>query len=102
MTVQSIFRATAVRIDAVAAAVDALDDPYHPTGMQWSCSPVDVGMDGGALQIGGNTLTGVENDCELSQPTPVRGMDLKTRILPPFRSCETRATYGPHQVRLGS
>jgi len=75
MTAQSILCAAALSIGAAAAAAGQFDGLYYPTGMQWSCNPIDVGMDGGALQIEGDALIGVENYCELSQPTSVRGME---------------------------
>lgn len=75
MKIRSVFCATAIGVLASSVSAGQFDGLYFPTGLQWSCNPVDVGMDGGSLQIEGNNLIGVENFCELSQPTPVRGMD---------------------------
>ena len=72
---RSVFCATAIGVLASSAIAGQFDGLYFPTGLQWSCNPIDVGMDGGSLQIEGDTLTGVENFCQLSQPTNVRGMD---------------------------
>ena len=75
MLVRSILYAAIVGSMTLSASAGQFDGLYFPTGMQWSCNPIDVGMDGGALQIEGNALIGVENFCQLSQPTNVRGMD---------------------------
>lgn len=60
---------------ALTARAEQFDGLYAPTGMPWSCDIQDVGMDGGALQIDGTRMTGVETYCRLSRPTQVRGMD---------------------------
>ncbi|MEP1613826.1 MAG: hypothetical protein ABJL72_18135 [Roseobacter sp.] len=45
-----------------------LDGLYQPSGSSWSCSPDQVGMDGGALSIQGGVINGVENRCDLTVP----------------------------------
>ena len=66
-------------ISSIMVATTALATPfegiYQPAGSNWTCNPADVGMDGGALAVKGNAFHGVENVCELSNPTAVRGMD---------------------------
>lgn len=46
----------------------SLDGLYQPSGLSWSCSPDQVGMDGGALSIQGGVYNGVENRCDLTAP----------------------------------
>jgi hypothetical protein len=41
----------------------------------WSCKSEELGMDGGALGVVDGYLHGLENTCELTNPTNVRGMD---------------------------
>lgn len=55
---------------AITAAVHAedFDGIYQPQGYDWTCDPDDIGMDGGALAIGGGYIDGVENRCELQNP----------------------------------
>ncbi|MAM60607.1 MAG: hypothetical protein CMH11_03860 [Maritimibacter sp.] len=55
------------------AVAQAYDGIYRPAGMDWwDCT--SIGMDGGAVAIGGGELQGVENACTLSDPVDVRAM----------------------------
>ena len=54
-------------------AFDGLYRPDEPWAEGWDCK--SVGMDGGALAVKDGTFFGVENACELTNPTQVRGMD---------------------------
>lgn len=60
---------------ALPAAAGPFDGTYYP-GIampgSWDCK--SLGMDGGALSIGGDTLIGVENSCALTDPVEVRDM----------------------------
>ena len=56
-----------------ALAFDGLYRPDQPWAEGWDCK--SVGMDGGALAVRDGQFLGVENTCELTNPTPVRGMD---------------------------
>lgn len=51
-------------------AADQFDGLYHPSGADWSCSPDQIGMDGGALAIRNGVFDGVENRCNLTTPQP--------------------------------
>ena len=53
-----------------SVTAQALDGLYKPSGTDWSCSPNDIGMDGGALAILDGYLEGVENRCNLTDPQP--------------------------------
>jgi len=55
-----------------ATPFDGLYKSIHGT---WTCDPLDIGLDGGSLGIRGNILNGLESECELKNPTNVRGMD---------------------------
>ncbi len=46
--------------------------PNGPAGDAWDCA--SIGMDGGAFSITSDTLIGVENECKLSNPVPVRNL----------------------------
>ena len=46
--------------------------PDAPWAEGWNCS--DVGSDGGALAVQGDTFYGVESACTLTNPVDVRGM----------------------------
>ena len=58
--------AIVLTLPAGAQGIDGLYFPEGETG--WSCHAADVGQDGGALAIRGDTLAGVENVCTLSRP----------------------------------
>ncbi len=70
---------SAVVLMASASAVYAtpFDGLYAPAGSfeSWSCKSEELGGDGGAVGVTNDYLHGVENDCELTNPTNVRGMD---------------------------
>jgi hypothetical protein len=57
---------------ALAGPFDGLYRPNYDWAESWDCT--SVGMEGGALAIDGDTLTGVDNPCTLSDPVEVRGM----------------------------
>ena len=46
----------------------SIDGLYQPSGADWSCSPDQIGMDGGALAIRDGVFDGVENRCDLTNP----------------------------------
>lgn len=48
----------------------SLDGLYQPSGQSWTCSPEQIGMDGGALSVEGDVFNGVENRCQLTNPRP--------------------------------
>ena len=51
------------------------DGLYVATGVDgWTCEPGEVGMEFGALAIRDDKLWGLENTCDLTNPTNVRGM----------------------------
>lgn len=56
-----------------ALAFDGLYRPDEPWAEGWDCQT--VGMDGGALAVQDGKFYGVENTCELTNPTAIRGMD---------------------------
>ncbi|MFZ7091769.1 hypothetical protein [Primorskyibacter sp. 2E233] len=58
-----------VALPAVAGPYDGL---YKPQGSNWNCR--DIGQDGGAIAVRGNTFDGVESRCALKNPVAVRGM----------------------------
>ena len=47
-----------------------IDGLYQPSGADWSCSPDQIGVDGGALAIQNGVFEGVDNRCELASPLP--------------------------------
>jgi hypothetical protein len=51
-----------------SAHAQSFDGMYQPEGNDWTCNPDHIGMDGGALAIGGGFIDGVENRCELINP----------------------------------
>lgn len=57
---------------ALAGPYDGLYRPNYDWAMSWDCQ--SIGMDGGALAIDGDTITGVDNACTLADPIEVRGM----------------------------
>lgn len=54
-----------------AASAQVIDGIYQPTGSAWSCSPDQIGVDGGALAIRNGVFDGVENRCVLTNPTTI-------------------------------
>ena len=48
-------------------------DGKYRLNKQWDCK--SVGMDGGAMEIRGGKLHGVESLCLMTNPTKIRGMD---------------------------
>ena len=70
---------SAVALVASASAIHAtpFDGLYAPAGSfeSWSCKSEELGGDGGAVGVMNGNLHGVENDCKLTNPTNVRGMD---------------------------
>ena len=57
----------------LAGPFDGLYRPDQPWAEGWDCQ--SVGSDGGALAIEGDLFKGVENQCRLTNPVPVTGMD---------------------------
>lgn len=55
---------------AGASYAESIDGLYQPSGLDWSCSPAQIGMDGGALAIQNGVFEGVENRCDLTNPQP--------------------------------
>ena len=64
------FATTVVTLLCFAGAGHAqnIDGLYQPSGADWSCSPAQIGMDGGALAIQDGVFDGVENRCDLTNP----------------------------------
>lgn len=58
---------------AIASPYDGLYRPDTDWAQGWDCT--SVGADGGAISFGGDQYFGIENQCSLSNPTPIRGMD---------------------------
>lgn len=56
---------------ASSLSAQSIDGIYQPSGGRWSCSPDQIGMDGGALAIQNGVFQGVENRCDLTSPTKV-------------------------------
>jgi len=52
------------------------DGLYAPANSfeSWSCKASELGGDGGAVGVENGYLRGVENACELTKPTDIRGM----------------------------
>lgn len=48
-------------------------DGVYRLNKHWDCT--SVGLDGGAVSVTGNKYRGVEEECTLSNPTRVRGID---------------------------
>ena len=48
-------------------------DGKYRLNKHWDCK--SVGMDGGAMEIRGGKLHGVESLCLITNPTKIRGMD---------------------------
>ena len=76
----------------IAASVNAtpFDGLYKSVHGTWTCTPEDIGLDGGSLGIQSNFLYGLESECELKNPTKVRGMDA---VLYDTESKSTRNDY---------
>lgn len=58
---------------ALAGPFDGIYRPDQPFAENWDCQ--SVGQDGGALSVQGDIYTGVENQCRLTNPVQVTGMD---------------------------
>lgn len=58
---------------ALAGPYDGLYRPDYPEYEDWDCT--SVGSDGGALAIQGDIFYRLENQCRLTNPTAVSGMD---------------------------
>lgn len=58
---------------ANATPYDGLYRPDAAWADYWNCKT--IGLDGGAMSIAGNIYTAVENQCTLTNPTAIRGMD---------------------------
>ena len=58
---------------ALATPYDGLYRPNYDFAASWDCET--VGMEGGALAIEGDVLTGVETRCTLGDPVEVRDMN---------------------------
>jgi len=56
-----------------AEPFDGLYRPASPFGKNWDCQ--SIGQEGGAMSVQGDTFTSVENQCRLTNPVPVTGMD---------------------------
>lgn len=57
---------------ALSQQVTEFDGLYYPTDTPgWTCNPDHIGLDGGALSIGGGYLDGLENRCDLTVPVRV-------------------------------
>ncbi|GKY87856.1 hypothetical protein [Sinisalibacter aestuarii] len=67
--------AACILIPAAAGAgpFDGLYRPNDDWAERWDCQ--SVGMEGGALEITGTTITGVDNACTLADPVEVRGLN---------------------------
>jgi hypothetical protein len=60
-------------LSSPALAFDGLCRPDQPWAEGWDCQT--IGMDGGALAVREGRFYGVENTCELTNPTAIRGME---------------------------
>ena len=58
---------------ALAGPFDGIYRPDQPFAEGWDCQ--SVGQEGGALSVQGDIYTGVENQCRLTNPVQVTGMD---------------------------
>ena len=58
---------------ALAGPFDGIYRPDQPWAAGWDCE--SIGQDGGALAVQGDIFTGVENQCRLTNPVQVTGMD---------------------------
>lgn len=66
-----LFGVLAVWVFCGSVAAQSIDGLYRPAGANWSCSPDQIGVDGGALAIQGNVFNGVENRCDLTSPVRI-------------------------------
>lgn len=65
-----------IRIDPISddealSPFVGLFKPIGSLGADWSCRVEDIGQEGGALAIRDGFFEGVENSCELTNPSPV-------------------------------
>lgn len=51
---------------AGATSAQDIDGLFQPSGADWTCSPDQIRMDGGALAIQNGVFEGVENRCDLT------------------------------------
>ncbi|OUS33498.1 hypothetical protein A9Q94_19105 [Rhodobacterales bacterium 56_14_T64] len=67
----------ALVIIGTSAHAAPFDGLYAPESgyADWSCNPEEIGMGGGAVAVRDGYLYGVESECELVNPTNVRGMN---------------------------
>ncbi|NDW53896.1 hypothetical protein [Aliiroseovarius sp. PrR006] len=66
----------ALMIAATASAEAPYDGIYYPAGAQdWSCNIAELGGDIGALGVVDSVLYGLENTCDLDNPTQIRDME---------------------------
>ena len=65
--------ALALACVTIVANAQTIDGLYQPTGSSWTCSPDQIGMDGGALAIRNGVFDGVENRCNLTDPIATDG-----------------------------
>lgn len=71
LTTLSSTVATAQPVDELVSRLDGLYFPSSASASSWSCNADQIGMDSGALGIGGGYLDGVENRCELVNPQQI-------------------------------
>jgi len=64
---------------AVAQDFAGIYRPNYAFARDWSCNAGDLGSDGGSVGIVDGKMIGVENQCTLSNPTPVPGNANATR-----------------------
>lgn len=60
--------AIAMVSSATGSGAQTIDGIFQPAGANWSCSPDQIGIEGGALAIQGGVFNGVENRCDLTSP----------------------------------
>ena len=85
----------AVSIFALLTTGSAMASDFNGTyalNDDWDC--VNIGSDGGAIQIVGNDLHGIESFCQLSNPISVRGMSATLYD----ESCESEGTQVSQRV----
>lgn len=72
---RALMAGLSIALAATAAAAGPYDGVYRPNydfAAGWNCR--DIGMDGGAVAVRDGVLYGIENACQLTNPTQVRGM----------------------------
>ncbi|MFT6605777.1 MAG: hypothetical protein ACJA2X_000953 [Halocynthiibacter sp.] len=71
-----VFCAALIASTSMAYATP-FDGLYAPAGSydSWSCKPSEIGAELGAVGVVNGHLEGVENSCELTEPTNIRGLD---------------------------